>query len=162
MLGARRGGQSHRHATRISSGLSIVRGESNKNKMKPSSLTSCFLGCRVTTTDHGQRFLPEYRNCTIANGAGADPALPIYIFARQPHPLRAGTRGNDDRIGCLWLVILLLLAPVPERSLGEVDFGDGLRDDGGAEADGLLTEFVHEFWTHYSTREAREILHCVG
>jgi hypothetical protein len=55
---------------------------------------------------------------------------------------------------------LLHFAPVPERTGGEVQFGDRFGDDGRAELEGLGAEVVHQLGAEDSGGEAGEVFDC--
>jgi hypothetical protein len=59
-------------------------------------------------------------------------------------------------------VLLLSLGPVLEGADGEVDLGDGLGDNLGAEALRLGTELVHHVGASDALREAGEVLDIGG
>lgn len=73
-----------------------------------------FLASRVTTTNDGERFLPEDWNGTIADCASRDTGLPVGLFAGQVQTPCARTGRNDDRVGSFRIFELSTLAPVLE------------------------------------------------
>ena len=78
--------------------------------------------------------IPEDWYSTIAHRAGTDPTLPVGILALEAETLRTGTRSNDQGIRGLGLLIFLELAPVTERTCGQIDLGNSLGDDLRAES----------------------------
>ena len=92
---------------------------------------------RVAAADDHDLLLPEERR--VADGAVRDAAAlqpPLGVELELPG-VRAG--GHDDRLGAV-----LLVADVDaERTLGEVDAGDVVGDELGAEALGLAPEVLH-------------------
>ena len=120
---------------------------------------TCSLLCSgITTTDDGQRFVPEDRNRTVANGTCADATLPIGIFALETHTLRTCTGCDDDGVGRLSLLVFLALTPVTERTCRKVDTGNSLGDNRRAEPDRLRTELIHKFGAKDPPWEAGEVL----
>ena len=123
--------------------------------------THGLLSGRVTATDDGELLVAEDRDGAVADGAGRDARLPVGLLAGQIQPLGRGAGGKDEakrdqgrssadlrsraldagtstdsrvsRLECRG-VVLLALAPVLERPLRQVDLGNGLGDDLGAEA----------------------------
>ena len=98
----------------------------------------------VAAADDRERLVAEDGDSTIADGAGRDTALPVGLLALEAETLRRRTGRDDERVRGLGLLVLLELAPVAERTRGEVDLGDGLGDDLRAEAERLRAELVHE------------------
>lgn len=81
------------------------------------------LARRVTTSDNGQRLVAEDGDRAIADGAGRDTALPVRVLSGEIETAGGGASGDDDRIGRLGRLVLGALAPVLERSLGQVCAG---------------------------------------
>lgn len=119
------------------------------------------LGGRVTTTDHVERLVTEDGHGTVADSAGTDTVLPELLLAGQVQTAGIGTRGNDDGVGGadgLATGCVVPLGPHLERALREIQLGDGLGDDLGTEALGLLTHAVHQLGTTDAVGEAGEVL----
>ena len=138
---------------------------------------TCGLFCRrITSTDNSQGLIPidwkgeclkthdstinvpEYGYSTITDGASTDAALPVSLFALQPHPLCAGSSRNDDGVCCLWFLVFLHFTPVAEWPGRQINFGNSLCDNLCAKAHRLFPKFVHELGTKNTTREAGEVL----
>lgn len=56
--------------------------------------------------------------------------------------------------------MFLTLSPVAEGACRKIDLGHGLCDDRGAEANGLVAEFVHKLRAKDSSWETRVIFDC--
>ncbi|KAI3485037.1 hypothetical protein L1887_51710 [Cichorium endivia] len=120
------------------------------------------LGRAVTAADDDQRLVAEDGHGTVADGTGRDTALPVGVLARKVHALGAGTGGDDEGIGELGRLVLGIFAPELEGARREIELGDGLGVDLGAEADGLCAELVHDLGTTDAIGEAGEVLDVGG
>ena len=105
-----------------------------RNDTTIGKLTSRLFCCRITTTDDGQRLVPEDGDSAVADCTCTDAALPICSFAFETEPLRTRSCSNDDCVSGLWFLVFLTLSPVPERACSKIDFGHGLGDDRRPEA----------------------------
>lgn len=123
------------------------------------------LGGGVTTTDHIQRLVAEDGHGTVTHGAGTDTVLPVLLLAGQVETAGIGTRGDDNGVGGadgLAAGGVVPLGPHLEGTLGQVEFGDGLSEDLGAEALGLLAHFLHQLTTADTVGETGEVLDVGG
>ncbi len=115
---------------------------------------------RVAAADHRQVLLAEHGQRAIADRASADAAHPelTVVGAGYVEPLRGRARREDDALRLPALRVRLVL----EGVRGEVDRIDGLGDDGGPEALGLLAHRIHELGAHDPFGETGEVLHIRG
>lgn len=119
------------------------------------------LSCRITSTNDNQGLLPEDWGGTIAHGAGGDTVVPVLLLAGEAQTTGDSAGGDDDGVGGV-VSVGVPLGRVLEGTVLEVKVGDGLANDLGAEALGLLAHVVHELATHDSLGEAREVLDIGG
>lgn len=115
---------------------------------------------RLNTTAHGleeAKGVPENGDGAIADRARTDTALPIGVLALETETLRAGTSRDDQCVCGLGLLVLLELAPVAERTSGQIDLGDGFGDDLRAESQRLSTELVHQLRAKDARGETGEV-----
>lgn len=120
------------------------------------------LSGRVSSSDNGERLVSENGDSTVTDSAGRDTLLPVLVLTGQRESLGRGTSGKNNGVGSVGLLVLIELGPVLEGSLGQIDLGDGLGDDLGAESDGLLSHVLHELGAHDSVGEAGEVLNLSG
>ena len=117
---------------------------------------------RVPAADHRQWLVPEDRRGAIADGARGDAAVPVAIGAiagaGEGEALGNGAGGDDDGFGLDGAGI----GENPKRTGGEIDLGDGLGVDLGAEAEGLAPAAVHELAAEDAVGEAGEVLDVSG
>src|SRR5512133_2196045 len=111
---------------------------------------------RVAAADH--RHLGPLEEEAVARGAGRDAPTPVLLLRRQPEPPGRGAGRDDHGVGGPRLVA----GPELERAPGEVDAGDLLALEAGAEALGLLAHLLHEQRADDPVREAGVVLHLVG
>ena len=83
---------------------------------------------RVTAADDGDVVAAEEE--PVAGGAGRQAVSEQLRLGLEAEHQRLGAGRHDDRIGD----VLGLVDPDPERALGEVDAGDLLGEELGAEA----------------------------
>ena len=119
----------------------------------------------VTTTDNVQGLVTEDGHSAIADSTGADSVLPVGLLAGQVQAAGVGACGDDDGVGGAGGCVIGAIAPLSphlEGSLREVQLGDGLRDDLGAEALGLGAHVVHQFGAADALGESGEVLDVSG
>lgn len=119
------------------------------------------LGGRVTTTNDNQGLLPEDGGSTITHGACRHTVVPVFVLTGEVQTAGSCAGSENDGVGGV-LSIRVPLGRELEGPLGEVQLGDGLADDLGAEALGLLPHGVHELTTHYTFGESGEVLDIGG
>ena len=124
--------------------------------------TSSFLCGRITATNDGERLIPENGYRTVTDGAGADPALPVSLFALEPEAFCASAGRDDDCVCRLRFLVLLILAPVTEGPPAQVDLGHCLGDDARPEPQRLRAEFIHELGAEHTRGEPWEVLDIGG
>lgn len=123
------------------------------------------LGGRVATSDHVERLVTEDRHGAVANSAGADSVLPVFVLTGQVETAGVGAGGDDDGVGGTGGSIVgavVVFRPHLEGALRKVQLRNGLRDDLGAEAGGLLAHALHQLGSVDAVREAREVLNVRG
>ena len=102
------------------------------------------LHCRVSAADNYQRLVPKDQSGAVAYSTGWDPSVPetTSAFARsdEAQPFRDSFGGDDDGVGEHSSRIREDL----ERPRGEIDLGDCLHEDIGAEPLWLLPERVDD------------------
>lgn len=115
------------------------------------------LSSGVATTNDNEVLVAENRNGTIANGAGRDTVLPVLLLPGEMKSAGRGTGGQDDGVGS---VVLLggPLGSVLEGAGREVDLGNGLADNLGAETLRLSLHLVHQLLAHDAIGETGEVL----
>lgn len=119
----------------------------------------------ITTADDEEGLVAEDGHGTIADSAGADTVLPVYVLTRKVETAGIGTSGNDDSIsgaGRLVVGTVVPLSPQLEGPLRKVDAGDSLGDDLSSEADGLLAHGVHQLRATNSVRKTGKVLDISG
>lgn len=114
------------------------------------------LGGGVTAANDEERLVAEDGHGAVAHGAGGDAVLPVLVLAGEVQAPGRGARGDDDGVGRVGLVRVELGAE-GEGPLGEVQLGDGVGDDFGAEALRLGAHVVHELLAHDALGEAGEV-----
>lgn len=119
------------------------------------------LSSGITTANDKQRLVAEDGHGAVAHGAGGDAVLPVLVLAGEVQTSRRGAGRDDDGVGGVGLVRVELCAE-GERPLGEVQLGDGVGDDFGAEALGLGAHAVHELLAHDALGEAGEVFDLGG
>ena len=67
------------------------------------------------------RYSPETGNCTVANCARTDTALPVCILALQVETFCACASCNDESVCGFWFFVFCTFAPILEWTLGQVD-----------------------------------------
>jgi hypothetical protein len=102
--------------------------------------------------DHDLALLEE--RC-VTDGAVRDPAALERLLGLEPELARVGAGCDDDRLGA----VLRVTDPDAERALGEVDAGDIVRDELGAEALRLLAEVLHHLRPENARRVSGIVLH---
>lgn len=123
------------------------------------------LGGRVTTTDHVQGLVAENGHGTVADGAGTDTVLPVGLLAGQVQAAGVGASGNDNGVGGASGRVVGTVAPLGphlEGTLGQVDPRDGLGDDLGTEALGLLAHLLHQLLAADTVGETGKVLDVGG
>lgn len=99
------------------------------------------LGGRVAAADDVEGLVAEDGHGAVADGAGGDAVLPVGLLALEVHAAGGGAGGDDDGVGRVGFV-RVELGGVLEGALAEVEGGDGVGDDLGAEAFGLGAHVV--------------------
>ena len=120
-----------------------------------------FFSGRVAAADNVQRLVAEDGDSAVAHCARGHAVLPVLVLAGEVHPARGGAGGDDDGVGGVCLV-RGELGGVLEGAGGEVQRVDGVGDDGGAAALGLLAQVVHQSAAHDAVWEAGEVLDVGG
>lgn len=123
------------------------------------------LGGGVATTDHVQGLVAEDGHGAVTHGAGADAVLPVLLLAGEVQATGVGARGDDDRVGGVGGLVVRAVVPLRpqlEGPLRQVDLGDGLGDDLGAEPGGLLAHLVHQLGATDAVGETGEVLNVGG
>jgi hypothetical protein len=110
----------------------------------------------VTAADDEQRLVAEHGQRTVAHRARRHALLPELVVARARDVIALGGRsGRDDqRVG----LAFLLLGPVPERPLRQVDAIDRLGVDSRAEPHGLRAKPLAQLGALDAVGEAGEVL----
>ena len=85
---------------------------------------------RIAAADHDQRLVAEARQCPVADGTGADAAILVLLFRGQAEVVRPGAGGHDHGVR---LVEAAVGGGQLERVRGEIDVGNVVGDDAGAE-----------------------------
>lgn len=114
------------------------------------------LGRGITAANDKQRLVAEDGHGAVAHGAGGDAVLPVLVLAGEVEAARRGAGRDDDGVGGVGLVRVELCAE-GKGPLGEVQLGDGVGDDFGAEALRLGAHAVHELLAHDALGEAGEV-----
>jgi hypothetical protein len=115
---------------------------------------------RVAAADHEQRLVAEHRQRAVAHRARRHALLPQLAVARARDGVALGGRagGDDQGLG----LALALVGRVGERTLRQIDPGDGLGVDHGAEARRLGAEPVGQLGATDALGEAGEVLDVGG
>ena len=121
-----------------------------------------FFHGRVSAPNHGQWLVPKNGGGTVADCTSGNPPIPeaIRAIARagESQTLGNGAGGYDDGIGQDGLGI----GEDFEWGGREIDLGNSLSEDIGAEADGLGAAAIHEFNTVNTVRKSGEVLNVGG
>ena len=117
-----------------------------------------FLHGGVAAAYDGDGLVPKDGGGAVADGAGGDAAVPVRIGAGEVEASGDGPRGDDDGVGENGGRV----GGDTEGAGREVDGGDGLGEDVGAEAEGLRAAAFHEVGAHDAVGEAREVLDIGG
>ena len=119
----------------------------------------------VTTTDNVEGLVAEDGDSTIADSAGTDTVLPVGLLAGQVQAAGVGASSDDNGVGGASRGIIGAVTPLGphlERALGQVDARDGLGDDLGTEALGLLAHSLHQLLATDTVGETGEVLDVGG
>jgi hypothetical protein len=114
----------------------------------------------VAAAHDGERPVAEYRGRAVAHGAGGDAVVPVRVGPGEVEAPGDGSCGHDDGVGEHGRG--LVGGDDTEGPGREVDGGDGLGEDAGAEALRLVAAALHEVAAHDARGEAREVLHDGG
>ena len=98
-----------------------------------------FLDSGVAAADHDD-FLVAVEEA-VAGGAGRDAEAAEFLLGGKIEPLGLSAGGDDQRLG---KIDLAGFAFEPERTCRQVDLGDMVIDDAGADMLGLLLHLLHE------------------
>lgn len=75
---------------------------------------------RVSTSDDGQRLVPEDRNSSITHCTRGDTTLPVRLLSREIETAGRGSGCDDDCVGRFGSSFLGSFSPELERALGKV------------------------------------------
>ena len=98
-----------------------------------------FFSRGVAAADHGDFFLAIEK--AVAGRAGRDPESTHRRFARHVQPARLCARGDDHRLPDIGRAGIAL---GDEGAPREIDLGDHVIDDFGADMGGLITHLLHQ------------------
>lgn len=123
------------------------------------------LGSGITTTNHVKRLVAEDGHSAVTDSTRADAVLPVLLLARQVQATGVGASGDDHGVGSvcrLTVGTVVPLGPHLERSLRQIQLGNGLSDDLGTETLGLGAHLVHQLGTADTVGETGEVLDVSG
>ncbi len=113
---------------------------------------SLFHGC-VAASDHHQLLVTEEEAVTC--GASGHSSACQLLLSWHAQPLSGGSRGDDHRVGCVFIgTHLQLEGPFREVDLCHIDLTHPR-----AEPLGLLPEVIHQLRAHDPIGESRVVLH---
>ena len=95
---------------------------------------------RVAAADDHQHLIAEQRQRAIADGAGANAAIPQRLFAGHGEALGGGAGGDDHGLGPDLAAVSLDV----EGTARQVNVLDGLGEDAGAVVLGLGAHTLHQ------------------
>lgn len=104
---------------------------------------SSLLSGGITTANDEEGLVAEDGHGAVADCAGGDAVLPVLVLAGEVEAAGRRAGGDDDGVGRVRLVGVELGREL-EGAGGEVELGDGVGDDFGAEALGLGAHVVLE------------------
>jgi hypothetical protein len=108
----------------------------------------------VAAADHGD--FPAAKEEAVAGGAGRHAGAGEGLLALQAQPARLGAGGDDHRVAG---IDIARIADGAERVGGEIDLGNQVEHQAGADMFGLLLHLFHQPGTLDDVGEAGIVFH---